>query len=493
MKGKNRMKTNLIWALGAAVLMAAGCKNYLDEDIRGALVGNQALESQEGLEAALTGTYKGWANTWGSGFIHATAIAATMGGDDVTTHKASNKADFREFDQFAVPATNQRTQALYNGCYKAIQGANNIIANYQNTQGDPETIDAIVGEAYFIRAVSYYWLVRLYKDIPLIQQAEFSEDLLTMGKSGPEEVYNLIVSDLQQAEERVPDTKRNPGRPNKGTVKAYLADVYLTMAGWPLKQTDKYAMAAAKAKEVIDNKDRYGFRLLDTYAEVFENDQEKNGTDETVFQISTFIGVGSAANANYGFSAMPGEEGGWDDFFAELNFFRDFPEGPRKDATFRTTFKKSDGSTISWEDSQTQHPYYFKYYIKGEVKNSSSQVPESMMRYAHVLTIYAEAQARATGTPDDLAYESVNAIRRRAGLAPLENLSGQAFADAVVQERAWEFAAERTRWFDLVRLEMVAEVNSNKDPNDLQPIGSMAEEDYVFPLPFSETSANPNL
>ena len=116
-----------------------------------------------------------------------------------------------------------------------------------------------------------------------------------------------------------------------------------------------------------------------------------------------------------------------------------------------------------------------------------------MMRYAHVLTIYAEAQARATGTPDDLAYESVNAIRKRAGLAPLEGLSGQAFADAVVQERAWEFAAERTRWFDLVRLEMVAEVNSNKDPNDLQPIGSMAEEDYVFPLPFSETSANPNL
>lgn len=487
------MKKNLIIALSAVVVMASGCKNYLDEEVRGALLGVQALESQEGLEAALTGAYKGWANTWGHGFIHATAIAATMGGDDVTTHKASNKADFREFDQFNVPATNQRTQALYNGCYKAIQGANNIIANYHNTQGNEATINAIAGEAHFTRAVSYYWLVRLYKDIPMVLEAEFNAEMLTIGRTGPEEVYALIVSDLLAAEELVPNTKRDAGRPNKGTVKAYLADVYLTMAGWPLKQNDKYALAAAKAKEVIDNKDLYGFRLVETYDELWENDPEKNGTAETVHQISTFMGVGSTQNANYGFSAMPGEEGGWDDFFAELEFFRNFPEGPRKDATFRTTFVLGNGSTMSWEDSQTERPYYKKYYQKNEVKNHASQIPESMMRYAHVLTIYAEAQARATGTPDVLAYESINAIRDRADLSPLQNMSGAAFADAVVQERAWEFAAERTRWFDLVRLEIVEEANADKDPNDLQPIGGISESKYTFPLPFSETSVNPNL
>ena len=147
-----------------AVMLAAGsgCKDYLEEETNGALFGADALSTQQGLEAALTGSYKGWANTWGTGFIHATAIAATMGGDDVTTHKASNKADFREFDQFNVPATNQRTQALYSGCYKAIQGANNVIANYKNTTGDANTINTIAGEAHFIRAVSYYWLVLLY-------------------------------------------------------------------------------------------------------------------------------------------------------------------------------------------------------------------------------------------------------------------------------------------------------------------------------------------
>lgn len=487
------MKTFKIFFIAAFSMLLLGCSDFLDEEVNGALVGNSALSSEEGLEAALTGAYKAWGTTWGSGFLHSTSIAATMGGDDVTTHKASNKASFREFDQFNVSETNQRTQALYTGCYKAIQGANNIIANYENTQGNEDHINTIAGEAYFVRAVSYYWLVRLYGEIPLLTQAEYTDDLLSIGKSSPEEVYALIESDLKMAEEKVPNTKRDAGRPNKGTVKAYLADVYLTEAGWPLKQTDKYALAAAKAKEVIENKETYGFELLPSLAEVFENDPEKNGTRETVFQISTFRGNGSTTNANYGSAAMPGEESGWDDFFAELNFFHDFPEGVRKEVTFRTEFITGNGEVIPWQDSQTGHPYYEKYYIKGDIRTWSSSVPESMMRYAHVLTIYAEAQARATGSPDALAYESINSIRRRAGLEELSGMTGTEFAKAVVQERAWEFAAERTRWFDLVRLEMVKEANANKSPEDLQPLGEITKEDYTFPLPFSETSINDNL
>jgi hypothetical protein len=487
------MKKSYILFIAASLIVFAGCKKYLDEKVKGSLFGADALKSQQGLEAALTGAYAGWENTFGTGFIHATAVAATMGGDDVTTHKASNKADLREFDQFAVSSTNQRTQALYNGCYKAIQGANNIIANYKTTTGDAATINAIAGEAYFVRALSYYWLVRLYNNIPLIKDANYSDELLTIKASAPADVYALIESDLTAAEGLVPNVKRNPGRPNKGTVKAYLADVYLTEGGWPLKNASKYALAAAKAKEVIDNKDTYGFQLLPSYDQVWENDPTKNGTAETVFEISTFQGVGSTTNANYGWSAMPGEEGGWDDFFSEIKFFNDFPAGPRKDATFRTTFKLSNGTTMPWQQSQTQHPYYLKYYIKGDVGNYQSSVPESMMRYAYVLTVYAEAEARATGTPDALAYQCINAIRQRSGLTPLSGLSGPDFAAAVVQERAWEFAAERTRWFDLVRLEMVEQANANKDANDLKPIGTITKSDYIFPLPFSETSVNPNL
>lgn len=117
-----------------------------------------------------------------------------------------------------------------------------------------------------------------------------------------------------------------------------------------------------------------------------------------------------------------------------------------------------------------------------------------MIRYAHVLLIYAEAQARATGTPDDAAYTAVNAVRLRAGLPALTaGLSGPDFADAVVNERAWEFAGEWNRWFDLVRLEKVEAANADKDPADLQPAATITKENYWMPIPGADALVNPNL
>lgn len=479
-------------------MLVAGCKGYLEEDTTGLLYGPNVLSTQAGLESALTGSYKGLAAQWSTGFLHPSANGAVLGADDVTTHPASNKADWREFDQFNVSTTNQRSGAVYNGCYKAIQGANNVINNYSKTVGTKATIDIIVGEAYFLRGFSYYWLTRFYGNIPLVLSGEYSDSLLTIKKSTPEQVYNLIVADLKQAETMLPNTKRDPGRPNAGSAKAFLADVYLTMAGWPLKQTDKYDLAAAKAKEVIDNSAKYGFQLLPTFAAVFENDPTVSGTPEAVFQISGFEGGSGTANATYGNTTMPGEEGGWDDMFSELNFFKNFPEGPRKDATFRTEFGLG-ATKIPWQQSLTRHPYYKKWYIKGNIVTFNSSLPSVMMRYPHVLTIYAEAKARGTGGPDKAAYDVLNQVRLRGlpagakALSPDDGLSATQFADAVVQERAWEFACERTRWFDLIRLERVEAANAAKSPEDLQPIKPITKAEYWFPLPYTDTSINPNL
>ena len=117
-----------------------------------------------------------------------------------------------------------------------------------------------------------------------------------------------------------------------------------------------------------------------------------------------------------------------------------------------------------------------------------------MLRYAHVLLIYAEAQARAIGTPSAEAYTALNQVRSRAGLSDLSNLTTEGFIDAVVNERAWEFAGEgTTRWFDLLRLEKVEAANANKHPADLKPIGEITKADYWFPIPLTDASINPNL
>lgn len=473
------------------LILAAGCSKELTESPRGLVAGDDALTSQAGLETVLTGAYGSLMVPWTSGFTTVSQIAMTMGGDDLTTHPGSNKEEFREFDLFRVSSLNSRMNPIWLGCYKTIQATTNIINNYDKVlNGNQDTIRAIVGEASYLRGLSYYWLTRLWGEVPIIPSEKYQPEYLNLKKSKPAEIYQLIEADLLRAEEWMPNGRRTAGRPNKGSAKALLADVYLTEAGWPLKDQAKYALAAAKAKEVIDNKATYSFDLYSgDYLKIFAG-----GTVEDVFTLFT-RGNWVTYNSFYGLSTMPEDEGGWSDFFPELNFFNNFPAGPRKDATFSTEFKLSNGTTIPWQQTSTHHPYYKKFTIQSGKKDVyMSNNPIVMMRYAHVLLIYAEAQARSTGAPNSEAYTAINAVRRRAGLPDLPGgMSGANFASAVVNERAWEFAGEWNRWFDLVRLEQVEAANANKAAGDLQPSGNITKANYWMPIPGADAVVNPNL
>ena len=469
------------------LISLCGCKKFLQEDPEGILVGDIAISNENGLDAQLAGIYSPLMQAWSSGFASSAQIGLSMGGDDVTTHPLSNKEDFRQFDQLAVTPTDARADEVWSGCYKAIQSANNIINNYEKVTGDQAHIRAIAGEAFFFRGMCYYYLVRWWGKIPVITSATFDPSMLQMSSSEIKDVYKLIEEDLKKAEEMVGDVKPDPGRINKGTVKAYLAEVYLTESGWPVKDNSKAALAAQKAKEVMDNKALYGFDL-------YQGDFNKifaGGTTEDVFALMTdHIAI---SNTFYGMSGMPGDIGGWDDYFAEINFFNDFPAGNRKNGTFLTVAK--DG-TLPWQKFATKHPYYRKFRIQSaDSMNYASNSPILMLRYANVLLVYAEAQAR-TGTPSPDAYGAVNAVRTRAGLGPLTpGLTSADFIKAVLQERAWEFAAEWTRWFDMVRTETVAEVLSHRsaaennkllgDPSD--------QKNWLFPIPGTDKNKSPNL
>lgn len=471
------------------LFFATACSKQLTEEPKGLVLGSAGISNQAGLESALTGAYGSLMVPWESGFTTVSQIAMTMGAEDLTTHPGSNKEEFREFDRFSVADLNSRMIPIWRGCYKTIQSTTNIINNYTKVQdGTEATIKSIVGEAYFLRGLCYYWLTRFWGEVPIIPSEQYQAEFLTLKKSPPAEVYKLIEADLLKAEEWVPNAKRNPGRPNKGSVKALLADVYLTQGGWPIKDASKYALAAAKAKEVIDNKGTYNFDLYQGgFLKIFAG-----GTTEDVFTLFT-RGNWVTYNSFYGLSTMPENEGGWSDFFPELNFFNNFPAGSRKDATFSTSFVVN-GVTIPWQEVTTKHPYYKKFTIQSGTKATyMSANPVLLIRYAHVLLIYAEAQARSGGVNTD-AYAAINAVRKRAGLGDLPaGLSASDFINAVIDERAWEFAGEWNRWFDLVRLEKVEEANANKHPDDLQPAGPITKEDYLLPIPGADALMNPNL
>jgi hypothetical protein len=125
-----------------------------------------------------------------------------------------------------------------------------------------------------------------------------------------------------------------------------------------------------------------------------------------------------------------------------------------------------------------------------------------LIRYAQTLLTHAEASARS-GQLTEKAYDCVNMVRRRANKLPLHEpspfdlprgLSPEAFADSVLQERAWELAGEiGHRWFDMVRNETVEKVFEGRDPNDGGPFIPSTNDKYFYPIPQEDINLNPNL
>lgn len=473
-----------------------GCQS-LDENPAGTLVANSFFSTAEDLDAAVTGTYAQLTfNRWG-GFGHTNIWTPLFGADDLTSQVG--KPDYVQFDCFAATSMNGGLKdGAWTPAYRVIYAANTVLNNVHQVEAQESVKVQAMSEVRFLRAWSYFWLVRVFGEVPLQLDNEMNYSL---PKSSFKEVYTQIISDLEYAIANLPSgLPASVGRPCQLSAKALLAQVYLTMAGYPLNETDKYALAAKEAKDVIDSNQYY---LLDNYADLWTD--ASDGNPEILWSI-IFCSLGECGNGNLntfqGLNTQPGEEGGWDQVFCEVGFFNRFPEGPRKDATFLTIFTDPNtGKQTPWEESTYRHPFLSKYR-DGMVQSEPNYGGSTHMggrdlnylRFAEVLLIYAEAQAMADGAPNAMAYECVNKVRRRAGLDDLQvGLNQIAFRNAVIDEKGWEFCGEYCRWFDLVRTEKVEEMNQYKAADDLKPQGSIDKSKYFAPIPYTEVLLNPSL
>ncbi|MCG8307742.1 MAG: RagB/SusD family nutrient uptake outer membrane protein [Cytophagales bacterium] len=468
------------------------CSDFLEEESRGLLAPEAFYQNAEELDLAVTGIYHRIVNTAQSDRV----TAATLGGQDL----ASRFNYFQEYDVFNPTGANKETGAYWAMLYQVITASNDLILNYEKADATEQEKQEAAGQAYFARAYSYFTLVRIWNEIPL-----YTENKLTYEaeKSSPKEVYDQIIEDLKNAELMLPENwsgvKEHIGF-TSGAAKSLLSYVYLSMAGYPVKDESKYALAAEKAKEVIDKKDTYGYDLMSNYADLWK--YENNNNHEIVFGLFHNVDYRKSYRAPLG--AQPKEYGGWDVYYAEINFYNDFPAGPRKDATFASEFPMEDGSVLDWTETLQAHPYYKKYWeVEGfdwsepwEYVGWKSGRTNVVLRYANVLLIYAEARAMASSA-DAPAYDAINQVRNRAGLPDLtEGLSNEAFRDSVVLERSWEFAGGEfamAPWYDLVRLERVEEAAADRHPSELPIVSMPTKEDYFAPYPESDVLLNPNL
>lgn len=444
------------------------------------------------VQKAASGLYK---NLWGGNYdFCCRMIRLNASADQI----ASNPTKPLQYLIDLQPSIGLNKGDDWNSPWKNFWGvitASNKILNGTPIPADPEEakkFNAALGEVHFMRALAYFHLVRLFGDVPLItNQAEALSD---PDRSSVTDIYNkVIIPDLTAAIAKLPTVSRSGSSdtPSKWAAKTMLADVYLTMAGWPLKLgKEYYAKAAAEAKDIIDNA---GLSLEPTYKGLWQ-EATKTTVKEHLFAVhnsvadKTFSQYGTSFYPSSYWSVKQNKGGGWADYYGDPDYMAAYPAGARKDFNYMTKWTVKANNVVkevTWQESEHGFPCIAKYqgYDNGANGFSSAQSGglTPVYRYADVLLCYAEASTQATGSVNALALKCLQDIQTRAGSSPLTTATdAAAFEKAVFNEYGWEFFVEGAkRWFQVVRREKVAEIKAKQWGNSF----FKANNHYNFPIP----------
>jgi hypothetical protein len=475
----------------------------LEEKPVGVLAPEGFFQSPKDVETAIFGAY-GWIASerlWGRQFVSAIMLRSDM----VDIGDRGTPAERQNVNDFEMDDSNGMVRAFWPYWYQAISATNSAIAGAESLGLPEEQISPLIAEARFVRAFSYYHLVRTFGDIPYIDFfITEPASVISISKTPEAEVYTEILADLEFAKQWLPD--QQPGdvrsRPTKGTAASYLASVHLTLLDYP--------KAYQEAKWVIDNKGTFNYALEPDFQNLFRAEEADNLT-ETIFSFDFLGQQNGDGGAND--DIMPpmtgirgADEQAWSVCVPSLAVYNTWDDRDyRKEVSF-TDEAPHDGVMLPYTEFQnTKRPHIAKYRRYPGESNAEGRYSDhnyATMRYAEVLLMAAEALAEMNAGPNAEAESYVNEVRARArnwaGL-PTDfpanadsGLSKDDFIDLVMEERRLELAFEYKRWYDIKRRQMGVEVFTG--PNSLEPHANFdPTRDYLMPLPQTELAINPNL
>jgi tetratricopeptide (TPR) repeat protein len=384
--------------------------------------------------------------------------------------------DEGNIDLFREIPTSPILNNTWISCYAGIQRCNTVLDRIDNITMDEKERAIRKGEVKFIRALTYFNLVRIWGDVPLVTK-EFTNinESYDLGRTPVNEVYTLIIKDLQEAAEALPLTfpKTEVGRATKGTALTLLGKVYLTRKN--------YQEAVNTLRQVITSGT---YTLLPNYADVFDINKE-NGA-ESIFEIQFLKGglgeggIHSRLTAPLGNSTLTGGVGnGIGDNLPTANLLAQFDS---TDTRLPVTIGRLPDKRLHTN----------KYLDKPFQLNDDGR-NVIVLRYADVILMLAEALNELGYTATGEAFTLLNQIRTRAKAKTYTatDLPNQAsFRLAIEKERRLELALENHRWFDLLRTGRALEV-MNQYP-ETRTVRTVKEYQLVFPIPQSQVDVNPS-
>ncbi len=494
--GKRNRTTRLSGLTAVLITLAMGC-DFLDENPESLITSANYYQTEKDAVAAVNalydylsvGTNYLWDPGFGGIFFNDYWVLQDLLSDNCMEILAS--PEYRNISEFRFTPDNLRFELYWQDLYKTINAANVVILKVPNIDFNEERRLHLESEARFIRAMMYFELVKLFGEVPLKTSPTISAEDSYLERSSIEDIYNLIVSDLEFAAQHFSPVYRvGKGRPGSLAASALLGRVYLTKGDYP--------NAIDQLSRVID---AHQYKLWPDYADIFKVANMNAG--ETIFAVnfSGTLSEGFKPNQYLVRLLPPGldvdGEGpenshGWER--PTENLYNSFhPMDRRKEVTFISSFTYSDGTTVHFE------PHIGKFWDQeAEPRANNTDTDVIYLRYADVLLMYAEALNEANGGPTTEAYNAINQVRRRARfngvveqniLPDLAGLSYAEFREAVFNERRWEFVMEGSRYNDLKRSGRLVEVVRACGKSNVNP----QEHHYLLPIPQRERDLNTKL
>ncbi|GAB3752524.1 RagB/SusD family nutrient uptake outer membrane protein [Spirosoma pomorum] len=414
---------SVILSLVGTLLLTACRKDFLDLSPLSQPNVDNFYRTPSDFNNAVNGAYDAIQNPSQYGSEFNTIIEARS--DNVLDNDPSSGSGLRyNIDRFIEPTTNTVLRDSWGSLYTGINRCNLILDKI-----DAVTMDAMLkarykGEAQFIRALSYFNLVRLWGKVPLVLTAGTTNDARSYTRNEVTAIYAAIEADLTAAIAGLPAsyTGNDIGRATSGSARGLLGKVYVT--------EKKYDLAVSTLRELVTGT-RY--QLLPNVADVFAVSNKNNA--ELLFAVKYRKGGLLGEGHGSWFGTSIGDN-------IEPSLRAAYPAGDKR---LPLTVQVPVPSSIN----AVPRKFYDELSSTNDVGNDFP-----VLRYADVLLLYAEALNQVGYQANGDAFAALNRVRTRAGVATYTSAqlaTKEAFQTAVIAERRLELALESDRWFDLVR------------------------------------------
>lgn len=420
--------------------------------------------------------------------------------EDGSTNNSKYMMCNYKFDAL-IPAT---VTTIYKEQYRIIEATNIAISNLSKMP-ETEKRNQLLGEAICIRAFCYLNLIRIYGDIPAVytpleEMDPNDENTFYPKRSSRDEIYDKVISEVQNVIDWLPwfeeSDYQTPERITKQGAYALLARLALYAGGyslrWNLETNDPATLKmarrddATRVKELYQIADNACFQIINHgsnslvqahedmsgFQYLWYNHCQRNFAATNTEILWETAQYGDVTNSQFTTYAQPGSRGGKYGSLKAMQFmlptyYLSFnPKDTRRDVSctsYSIYFLEKGSANDTWVDVGTT----YSCIMPGKFRLSWCVAPQSnkqrnldipIFRYADVLLMYAETQNYLNNGPTQAAKNALQEVRNRAGVGEELTIPNEqeAFDDAIVQERKWEFATEFTLRTDLIRMNRLA-------------------------------------